>query len=279
MEVGKQRNVSRGIFQYRQERCGRRFCRIYNTYINGNVAYENRTLSSEALYNGNGIVYHVTSLEDDSLKVGTLRYGLVNPEMIGKPRTIVFDVSGAIKLTKRLNSSDPYVTIAGQTAPGIGVLVRDQPFGANSDEGVTRFMRFRYGHGDDWDETSANQNVGNAAGLSGNYAIMDHCLLGWGSDETFSSRGAKNITFQNDTHSVLSIGCAAPPTGIHDNTNPSTIGMKHTAMVGRRRPQRVDILSVICANGISIIPSKTLPSANKMGKMAGDIKQTPTAIA
>lgn len=151
-------------------------------------------------YNGNGIVYHVTSLEDDSLKVGTLRYGLVNPEMIGKPRTIVFDVSGAIKLTKRLNSSDPYVTIAGQTAPGIGVLVRDQPFGANSDEGVTRFMRFRYGHGDDWDETSANQNVGNAAGLSGNYAIMDHCLLGWGSDETFSSRGAKNITFQ---HSLI----------------------------------------------------------------------------
>lgn len=151
-------------------------------------------------YNGNGIVYHVTSLEDDSLKVGTLRYGLVNPEMIGKPRTIVFDVSGAIKLTKRLNSSDPYVTIAGQTAPGIGVLVRDQPFGANSDEGVTRFMRFRYGHGDDWTETSANQNVGNAAGLSGNYAIMDHCLLGWGSDETFSSRGAKNITFQ---HSLI----------------------------------------------------------------------------
>lgn len=152
-------------------------------------------------YNGNGIVYHVTSLEDDSLKVGTLRYGLVNPEMIGKPRTIVFDVSGAIKLTKRLNSSDPYVTIAGQTAPGIGVLVRDQPFGANSDEGVTRFMRFRYGHGDDWtDESSANQNVGNAAGLSGDYAIMDHCLLAWGSDETFSSRGAKNITFQ---HSLI----------------------------------------------------------------------------
>ncbi|MBQ8629735.1 MAG: hypothetical protein IJ421_09725 [Prevotella sp.] len=147
-------------------------------------------------YNGNGKVYHVTKLTDDGT-VGTLRYGVENAT---EPTTIVFDVSGVIPLNERLNCSNPYVTIAGQTAPGIGVLVRDQPFGANSDEGVTRFMRFRYGHGDDWNETSANQNVGNAAGLSGNYAIMDHCLLGWGSDETFSSRGAKNITFQ---HSLI----------------------------------------------------------------------------
>lgn len=147
-------------------------------------------------YNGNGKVYHVTKLTDDGT-VGTLRYGVENAT---EPTTIVFDVSGVIPLNERLNCSNPYVTIAGQTAPGIGVLVRDQPFGANSDEGVTRFMRFRYGHGDDWNGTSANQNVGNAAGLSGNYAIMDHCLLGWGSDETFSSRGAKNITFQ---HSLI----------------------------------------------------------------------------
>ncbi|MEE1120738.1 MAG: hypothetical protein UHT92_03530, partial [Prevotella sp.] len=147
-------------------------------------------------YNGNGKVYHVTKLTDDG-SFGTLRYGVENAT---EPTTIVFDVSGVIPLNDRLNCSNPYVTIAGQTAPGIGVLVRDQPFGANSDEGITRFMRFRYGHGDDWDGTGANENVGNAAGLSGNYAIMDHCLLAWGSDETFSSRGAKNITFQ---HSLI----------------------------------------------------------------------------
>ena len=139
-----------------------------------------------------GIVYHVTSLSDDGSE-GTLRYGL---ETLQGPRTIVFDVSGMIQLSKTLTCSDKNVTIAGQTAPGIGITLRDKPFGANSDDGITRFMRFRYGHGDDWDGTAANANTGNAAGLSADYGIMDHCLLGWGSDETFSSRGAKNISFQ-----------------------------------------------------------------------------------
>lgn len=142
-----------------------------------------------------GDVYHVTNLNDSG--DGSLRYGIENAS---GPRTIVFDVSGVIQLQSRLVCSKPYITIAGQTAPGIGVMLRDYEFGANSDDGITRFMRFRYGHGDDWDGTSANQNTGNAGGLSANYGIMDHCLLGWGSDETFSTRGAKNITFQ---HSLI----------------------------------------------------------------------------
>lgn len=142
-----------------------------------------------------GDVYHVTNLNDSGS--GSLRYGIENAT---GPRTIVFDVSGVIQLQSRLVCSKPYITIAGQTAPCIGIMLRDYEFGANSDDGITRFMRFRYGHGDDWNGTSANQNTGNAGGLSANYGIMDHCLLGWGSDETFSSRGAKNITFQ---HSLI----------------------------------------------------------------------------
>ncbi|MBP5711910.1 MAG: hypothetical protein J6W77_02765, partial [Prevotella sp.] len=142
-----------------------------------------------------GDVYHVTNLNDSG--EGSLRYGIENAT---GPRTIVFDVSGAIQLQSRLVCNKPYITIAGQTAPGIGIMLRDYEFGANSDDGITRFMRFRYGHGDDWNGTSANQNTGNAGGLSANYGIMDHCLLGWGSDETFSTRGAKNVTFQ---HSLI----------------------------------------------------------------------------
>ncbi len=141
-----------------------------------------------------GVVYHVTSLADTNT-YGTLRYGLEN---LSGPRTIVFDVSGVITLLSTLTCSDPYVTIAGQTAPGIGIMLRDQPFGSNSNDGITRFMRFRYGHGDDWNGTSPNENTGNAGGLSADYGIMDHCLLGWGSDETFSSRGAANYSFQHN---------------------------------------------------------------------------------
>ena len=164
-----------------------------------------------------GVVYHVTSLADDGSN-GTLRYGI---ESLTGPRTIVFDVAGTIQLNSRLTCSDDFVTIAGQTAPGIGVQLRDYDFAANSNDGITRFLRFRYGHGDDWNGTSANQNTGNAAGLIADYGIMDHCMLGWGSDEVFSSRGAKHITLQ---HSL--IGEALNQNG-HKNYYDSDHSVKH----------------------------------------------------
>lgn len=70
-----------------------------------------------------GVVYHVTSLDDDvdNPQPGTFRYGLTKVE---GPRTIVFDVSGYITLKGRLVCSDKYVTIAGQTAPGEGITFR-----------------------------------------------------------------------------------------------------------------------------------------------------------
>lgn len=148
-------------------------------------------------YNGNGVVYHVKSLDDDvdNPTEGTLRYGV---EKLTGPRTIVFDVAGVIKLSDRLNASDSYITVAGQTAPGIGVLLRDNTYGANGPDNITRFMNFRYGHGDDWDGTSANQNVGGSAGMAGaDNAIMDHCTMAWGNDEVFSSRNANDMTLQN----------------------------------------------------------------------------------
>ncbi|MEE1316697.1 MAG: hypothetical protein U0K35_05660, partial [Prevotella sp.] len=148
-------------------------------------------------YNGNGDVYHVTNLNDSG--EGSLRYGI---ESATGPRTIVFDKAGVITLTSDLKCNKPYITVAGQTAPGIGILLRDDSYSADSEDGITRFMRFRFGHGDDWKPESGvgNSNVGNAAGIQTNFHIMDHCLLAWGSDETFASRGAKNITFQ---HSLI----------------------------------------------------------------------------
>ncbi len=134
-----------------------------------------------------GSVYHVTSLGDD-LTPGTFRYGISS---VKGPRTIVFDVAGVITLTSRLTCSDKYVTIAGQTAPGNGIMFRSAPFGMASD-GITRFVRLRLGHGETYD----------GMGMAGNdYSIMDHCSVGWTIDEAFSSRNCKNITLQ---HTLIS---------------------------------------------------------------------------
>lgn len=139
-----------------------------------------------------GYVYHVTSLEDTK-DPGTLRYGI---ECLDGPRTIVFDVGGVIELNSRLVSSDEFVTIAGQTAPGVGIMLRNKPFGMGS-EGITRFMRLRLGGADDWDGVSPNENTADGMGMTGNnFSIMDHCSMGWSIDEAFSSRNAKNMTLQ-----------------------------------------------------------------------------------
>lgn len=144
-----------------------------------------------------GVVYHVTSLLDDGTP-GTLRYGI---EQVKGPRTIVFDVAGVIALNSRLVISDKFVTVAGQTAPGRGILLRNKAFGMQSD-GITRFMRLFLGGGDDWDGSSPNPNTSDGMGMAGNdHAIMDHCSIAWTIDEAFSSRNAKNLTLQ---HTMIS---------------------------------------------------------------------------
>lgn len=142
-----------------------------------------------------GTVYHVTSLDDyaegEQPIPGSFRYGIKEAK---GARTIVFDIAGTIYLKARLTCSDSCVTIAGQTAPGKGILFRGAPIGVASD-GITRFVRVRRGFHND-DEADINKGL-DGLGMAGNdHSIMDHCSVGWTIDEAFSSRNAKNITLQ-----------------------------------------------------------------------------------
>ncbi|MEI6950310.1 Ig-like domain-containing protein [Paraflavisolibacter sp. H34] len=129
-----------------------------------------------------GKVVHVTNLNDSG--PGSLREAVTND--IG-PRTIVFDVSGIIRLQERLTLSQKYITLAGQTAPGKGICIAGAPLGIVGDDNVVRFMRVRLGAGRTYD----------GMGLTGaDNSIVDHCSISWTIDEGFSSRGAHNITLQ-----------------------------------------------------------------------------------
>lgn len=133
-----------------------------------------------------GVVYHVTSLSG-GLEPGTLLYGLVE---MSEPRYIVFDVSGTIELDFKSRFVKPYAYIAGQTAPGKGICIKASNINIGSDV-ICRHMRFKRGLG------VYGENTGNAMGMSGaDHAIVDHCTAAWGTDETVSGRGAKNISFQ-----------------------------------------------------------------------------------
>lgn len=133
-----------------------------------------------------GDVYHVTSTADDG-SVGTFRWAI---EKSGK-RTIVFDISGTIRLKSALALRNGNVTIAGQTAPGDGICIADYPFTINASNVIIRFIRFRLGN-----KNVAYHEGDGLGGMDQENIVIDHCSVSWSIDECLSVYGSKNITVQ-----------------------------------------------------------------------------------
>ena len=121
-----------------------------------------------------GKVFVVTSLADSG--PGTLREACD----AGGARIIVFNVAGIIKLERPININAPYVTIAGQTAPGDGICIAGESFLINTHDVIIRHVRFR--RGDTWvgrrDDAIGGNPVGNI--------IIDHVSASWGLDENMT---------------------------------------------------------------------------------------------
>ncbi len=131
-----------------------------------------------------GKVMEVTNLNDAG--PGSLREAV---EATG-PRVVVFCVGGLIELKSRLVIQHPYITVAGQTAPGDGICVKNYTFGCSGTHDVIlRHVRIRVG-----DETGTTNDGCGARGSD--HMMFDHCSISWSIDEGFSSREAKNITVQ-----------------------------------------------------------------------------------
>ena len=105
------------------------------------------------------------------------------------PRIIVFAVSGTISLKADLPIQHPFITIAGQIAPGDGICIKDYQVILGTNDIIIRHVRFRSG-----DLTKKEQM---AVGIfGGNNCILDHCSMSWAIDEVMSAFGAHSFTAQ-----------------------------------------------------------------------------------
>jgi pectate lyase len=107
------------------------------------------------------------------------------------PRVVIFRISGLITLATPIVVKNPFITIAGQTAPGDGICLRNYTFIIATHDVVVRYLRSRLG---DLSGQEAD-SITLAAGAEN--VILDHCSATWSVDEALSLAGnVSNVTVQ-----------------------------------------------------------------------------------
>lgn len=150
-----------------------------------------------------GKVIEVTSLADSG--PGSLRECVA----ASGPRICVFRVGGTITTQSEIIAANPYLTIAGQTAPGGGITLRaaqnyhEEPFIVSTHDVIIQYIRFRAGA-----SAVANSSRRSLTLNNGAYnVIIDHSSMSWATDQPLLLiDGVRDITIQ---WSIISEGLAS----------------------------------------------------------------------
>ncbi len=107
------------------------------------------------------------------------------------PRIVVFEVSGVINGT--VNITEPYITIAGQTAPGGGITIEGmvKSYGYAVHDVIIRHVRVR-----PLPTTGSGGDAFQLGGVGTYNIILDHCSMCWGNDEVVDFYNAHDMSVQ-----------------------------------------------------------------------------------
>jgi len=145
-----------------------------------------------------GTICRVTNLNDSG--TGSFRACV----LLAGPRTVVFDTGGTIELLSQLTVSNPYLTIAGHTAPGGGIQISGKQLTGTNDlfivdanDIVIRHVRFRAGN------STVTSQYGDTLKVlgHGNRVILDHLSVFWTKDENMGLSSGPTKQLRNVTTS------------------------------------------------------------------------------
>ncbi|MGB8226402.1 MAG: hypothetical protein WCE45_06000, partial [Sedimentisphaerales bacterium] len=193
-------------------------------------------------------------LPPEKLIHGTLREAV---EAEG-PRYVVFAVSGTISLKEPLEIKNPYITIAGQTAPGDGIQIRNFGIKVETHDVILRHLRIRVG--DIKGPGNLKRELGeqtHALDLNAMNIIADHCDIAYACDQVFNTYGQ----FKREATTIQwSYIYGAPQASTHEKGNHSMISVgvgwgwvssHHNLLAhGRVRNPRIDMLTYDFRNNV-----------------------------
>jgi len=131
-----------------------------------------------------GKIIRVTTLEADG--PGSFKAAI---EAKG-PRIVVFEVGGVIDMKRKvLDIREPFITIAGQTAPSPGITLIKTGLNVRTHDVVVRHIRIRTGA--DGQAKRSGWDPDAFGTVSAARVIVDHCTFSWGIDENMSSSGPR----------------------------------------------------------------------------------------
>lgn len=106
------------------------------------------------------------------------------------PRTVVFDVAGVIDLGRQgLKVTEPFLTIAGETAPSPGVTLIKGGLAIETHDVIVRHLRVRAGR--DGAPSRSGWEVDGVTCWKAHDVIVDHCSISWATDENLSASGPR----------------------------------------------------------------------------------------